>query len=60
LIKVGALRSGLSAYPLERKAHGLQQSHECPLLSGSLLSCITPSLLREVAPLAYAPSGDNV
>jgi hypothetical protein len=60
LIKMGALHSGLSAYPLERKAHGVQQSHERPLLSGSLLSRLTPSLLREVAPRAYGPSGDSV
>jgi hypothetical protein len=57
---MGALHSGLSAYPLERKAHSLQQSHERPLLSGSLLFRITSSLLGEVALRAYAPGGDSV
>jgi hypothetical protein len=44
LIKVRALRRGLSAYALERKADGLQQSH------GVLSSPIVPPLVGRAIP----------
>jgi hypothetical protein len=56
LIKVRALRRGLSAYALERKADGLQQSHgrfSCL----DRFRCLANSLLPGAARGSPGPSG---
>jgi hypothetical protein len=56
LIKVCALRCRLAAYPLNRRANGLQQSHGALSSVRTAFFCVTNSLLGGAARRAFGPA----